>query len=146
MTDNINVIYRFGLNKCVECRACSESCPSYRNGGIDPQYTIATVLKDSEVKDIWKCLVCHRCAMICPQEINVTGMMLALREIDFKNGNAPEKIKRTYVEFTRYGRLGIPKGRMETVRKELGLDDVTSNPMCVEELEQIMKKAGVRND
>lgn len=132
----------FSLDECVECRACSEACPSYRNGGLDPQKTISNVIGNLEPSQIWTCLQCHRCTLICPQEIDVAGMMLALRGIDAKKGNAPEKYKKATAAMIKDGCVSIPKGRMELLRKDLGLSEVKADERSVKELNSILRSAG----
>jgi len=104
------------------------------------------VLNAGEIKDVWKCLVCHRCSMVCPQEIDIAGMMLALREADSKEGGTPESVRRTYKAFVSDGRIGLPKGRMEAVRKELGLPDIVRDQNVVDELNKMLKEAGVPDE
>jgi len=113
---------------------------------VDPQRTIRSVLNGNEIKDVWKCLVCHRCSMVCPQEIDVAGMMLALREIDSNEGRMPESVRRTYKAFVSDGKVSLPKGRMEAARKELGLSDVVRDQNVVDELNKMMKEAGVSDE
>ena len=146
MADLAELTSTFGLDECVECRACSDACPSCRNGGVDPQLTILSLMTGGEIKDVWKCLVCHRCSMTCPQDIDVAGMMLALREFSSKEEGVPETLKRTYKAFASDGKVSLPKGRMESVRKELGLSDVVRDQNAVEELNEIMKEVGVPDE
>lgn len=84
--------------------------------------------------------------MACPQEIDVAGMMLALREIDAKEGRTPESVRRTYKAFVSDGKVGLPKGRMEALRKELGLSDVVRDQKIVDELNELMKEAGAPDE
>lgn len=137
-----DIAERFRLDRCVGCRACSESCTSYRNGGIDPQITVGRVSAGEEPKDIWKCLVCHRCTFICPQDIDVAGMILSLREADASGGSAPERFMRTAASLRKEGYLSVPKGRMEALRKELGLRDVAVDGNAVKELNRIFDEEG----
>jgi hypothetical protein len=82
--------------------------------------------------------------MVCPQGIDVAGMMLALRETDSKAGGTPESVRRNYDTFVSDGRLGLPKGRTEALRRELGLPDVVADRKAADEVRTIMKEAGVR--
>ena len=84
--------------------------------------------------------------MECPQDIDVAGMMLALREIDSKGGHAPETVRRSLKAFRSDGKLSLPKGRAEALRKELGLSEVVRDQRIVDEVNAIMKRAGVPDE
>jgi len=84
--------------------------------------------------------------MECPQDIDVAGMMLALREMDSNEGGTPETIRRSLKAFRSDGKLSLPKGRGEALRKELGLSEVVRDQKAVDELNAVMKGAGVRDE
>jgi heterodisulfide reductase subunit C len=41
---------------------------------------------------IWYCLICYRCYARCPQKVNFTDVMRALRYLAVKGRHAPEDI------------------------------------------------------
>lgn len=78
--------------------------------------------------------------MICPQSIDVAGVMLTLRQIDSEKGNAPDRFKKTELLVMKDGFIAMPKGRMAALRKDLELDDVTVDEKTMEELNIIFKE------
>jgi heterodisulfide reductase subunit C len=42
--------------------------------------------------EIWYCQTCYRCSARCPQEVNFTDIMRALRHLALKAGYAPAGI------------------------------------------------------
>ena len=56
------------------------------------------VLKSPE---IWLCVMCYRCYARCPQQVNFTDIMRALRHLSVKGGFAPEAMLAKEDEFDR---------------------------------------------
>ena len=107
-----------GLDRCISCGACTDACPSARHGGVIPDEAVASVT-DGEVPDrIWDCLMCHRCSMACPREIDVAEMMSLLRSI---SEEIPERYQRTAVQVYRTGRTFAVSKRTASQRESLGL-------------------------
>ncbi len=80
--------------------------------------------------------------MACPQDINVTGMILALREADAGNGNVPDIFRKAASALMKDGFISIPKGRMETIRRDLGLPDVSTDENAVKDVHHILRSEG----
>jgi len=133
------LIKELGLERCIGCGNCTSVCPSARNGGIVPHEAVQAVLDGVDVKDIWKCLICHRCSAVCPVEINVTQMMTSLRNV---SENVPDRFKKTGQQMFKGGKIFIPIGRMESVRKELGLSVEVIEERTLNESKIILKRAG----
>jgi Heterodisulfide reductase, subunit C len=142
-TDELMVTFR--LDDCIGCRACSKACPSCRNGGVDPEGIVSSIRSGNGVNDIWKCLQCHRCSMVCPKKIHVSALILELRNIDSKEGNIPETFRREAKALRADGFISIPKGRMALVRKDLGLKEIIKSD-AVSELNEILDREGFPND
>ena len=83
--------------------------------------------------------------MICPKGIQVSDLVLELRNIDSKKGNAPEIFKREAKILGTDGFISTPKGRMAALRKDLGLKEIT-NSDSLSELNEILEKEGFPND
>ncbi|RLF07543.1 MAG: hypothetical protein DRJ69_07055, partial [Thermoprotei archaeon] len=69
-----------GLDTCIRCTLCADSCPTYVNSG-DPLVAPASrlrmlkdLMKGSEVgedacREVFRCTVCGRCMVACPFSI-----------------------------------------------------------------------------
>ncbi len=69
--------------RCYQCIKCTSGCPLADAFDLTPnQIMRALQLGEDKVLDsraIWLCASCQTCATRCPQEIDVTGVMDALR-------------------------------------------------------------------
>ena len=80
-----SVFGRIGENvfRCYQCIKCSAGCPLADEFDLTPNQVMRSLqLGDSEVlksRAIWLCATCYTCATRCPQNIDVTGVMDALR-------------------------------------------------------------------
>jgi heterodisulfide reductase subunit C len=50
---------------------------------------------------IWLCMMCYRCYARCPQQVNFTDIMRALRHMAVKDGYAPVDLLAKEDEFDR---------------------------------------------
>ncbi|MBT4888171.1 MAG: hypothetical protein HON65_01275 [Rhodospirillales bacterium] len=80
-------------HKCYQCIKCTSGCPLADQFDLTPNQVMRSVqLNDISVlesKSIWLCASCHTCATRCPQQIDVTGVMDALRIESRKRGVKP---------------------------------------------------------
>ncbi|MCP4472589.1 MAG: hypothetical protein GY815_18245 [Gammaproteobacteria bacterium] len=68
---------------CYQCVKCTSGCPMADQFDLSPHQIMRSVqLNDISVLDsraIWLCVSCYTCATRCPQKIDVTGVIDALR-------------------------------------------------------------------
>ena len=81
------------LNVCYQCKKCSAGCPiAYAMDYTPAQLMEAIRLGRRNLvlssKTIWLCASCETCTTRCPQEIDISGVMDALRILARK-----EKVK-----------------------------------------------------
>jgi heterodisulfide reductase subunit C len=74
------------INCCLHCQSCGGGCPvsdamSYRPNGIIRLLQLGFVREALESSDIWFCIGCNTCSMVCPQAIDIASMMDAVREM-----------------------------------------------------------------
>ena len=109
------------VSTCYQCGTCSASCPVVPAGGMD--YTPRSIMRliqagmEDEVlssQTIWTCAGCFSCAVRCPRDIDITGIMMSLRNLALMRGSpartAPTRWGRIYnVDFMRivrrFGRM-----------------------------------------
>ena len=83
------------IRKCFACGTCAAGCPVTN---IDEEYNSRMIIRrillgmrEEVLKSpvIWFCVLCYRCYARCPQEVNFTDVMKALRYLAIKYGYAP---------------------------------------------------------
>ena len=89
------------IKKCFACGTCAAGCPVT---AVHPEYNCRTIIRQvllgmrSQVlqsKELWYCIMCYRCHARCPQQVNFTDIMRALRYLAVKAGYAPDNIYTT---------------------------------------------------
>ena len=73
-----------GLFSCLQCGACSGTCPLSIYMDFGPRRIIALVRegfrKDAlSSETIWLCASCYSCAVHCPRQIHLTDVMYSLK-------------------------------------------------------------------
>ena len=106
------------LRRCFACGTCVAGCPVSE---VDPEYSPRKIIRQilfgmrEEVLSsplIWYCLVCYRCYARCPQNVNFTDIMRALRYLALKGNYAPPDILATMDQIDRK----MQKERREQVK------------------------------
>jgi heterodisulfide reductase subunit C len=80
--------------RCYQCAKCSSGCPVAAGGDVKPHELVRMVQTDQRQavlssRFIWECTSCHTCATRCPQQVDVAGMIDALREMSRRANTAP---------------------------------------------------------
>ena len=84
--------------RCFACGTCAAGCPITE---VDPDYNPRKIVRQilfgmrDEVLSsprIWYCLICYRCYARCPQKVNFTDVMRALRYLAIKGRYAPSDV------------------------------------------------------
>jgi quinone-modifying oxidoreductase, subunit QmoC len=73
-----------GLFSCLQCGACSGTCPLSIYMDYGPRRIIALVREGFRKEalsseTIWLCASCYSCAVHCPREIHITDVMYSLK-------------------------------------------------------------------
>ena len=76
------------IRKCIGCGLCTEHCPSYRHGGLDPHRMMTQ--REGEILD---CILCGTCSRVCDSTDPLTVMksLMYLRRKD----EFPDHFERT---------------------------------------------------
>jgi heterodisulfide reductase subunit C len=93
------------IRKCFACGTCAAGCPVT---SIDDEYNCRTIIRQIQygmreevLKSpvLWLCVMCYRCYARCPQQVNFTDIMRALRHLAVKEGYAPVEMLNKEDEF-----------------------------------------------
>lgn len=104
------------IKKCFACGTCAAGCPVTN---IDEEYNCRTIIRKilfgmrEEVlksQAIWLCMMCYRCYARCPQQVNFTDIMRALRHIAVRDGYASVDMLAKEEEFDK---------KAQTLRRDL---------------------------
>ncbi|MGQ9554360.1 MAG: 4Fe-4S dicluster domain-containing protein [Anaerolineae bacterium] len=118
---------------CFQCGVCSGSCPTLARMEYGPRRLLHMVhlgLADQVLRsrDIWLCVSCYSCAARCPQGIEITDVMAALRSLAIAKGLAEDKeaaFSRAFVEVVqRHGRLYEPELLLRYYASEKAIADL----------------------
>ena len=95
------------IRRCFACGTCAAGCPITE---VDPDYNPRKIIRQilfgmrKEVLSspgIWYCLVCYRCYARCPQKVNFTDVMRALRYLAIKGRYASSDTLKRVAEIDR---------------------------------------------
>jgi len=87
------------LMLCFQCGTCTADCPVSR---YDESYRPRKILRMAQlgIKDqvlksdvIWLCAACFTCVDHCPQDVEIAGVLRALRNMSVKEGVMPPVFK-----------------------------------------------------
>lgn len=96
------------IRRCFACGTCAAGCPVTE---VDPSYNPRKIIRQilfgmrKEVlssPQIWYCLVCYRCYARCPQKVNFTDVMRAVRYLAIKGSYASSDIQKRIEEIDRF--------------------------------------------
>jgi heterodisulfide reductase subunit C len=86
------------VRRCFACGTCVAGCPVSE---VAPEFSPRRIIRQilfgmrEELLSspvIWYCLVCYRCYARCPQNVNFTDVMRALRYLAIKGNHAPPDV------------------------------------------------------
>jgi heterodisulfide reductase subunit C len=119
------------IRKCFACGTCAAGCPVTK---VDETYNCRTIIRKillgmrEEVlksPEIWYCLLCYRCYARCPQKVNFTDIMRALRFLAVKYNYASEELLA--------GSNDIEK-LSQTLRRDMVKDTLSGQKKIIEEI------------
>jgi len=96
------------IRRCFACGTCAAGCPVTE---VNPEYNPRKIIRQilfgmrKEVLSsptIWYCLVCYRCYARCPQKVNFTDVMRALRYLAIKGRYASSDTLKRMEEIDRF--------------------------------------------
>lgn len=109
---------------CYQCGTCTSSCPSGRELYRGPRRIVRLILAgdiEATLKsdDLWRCTGCGACGEACRMEIDVTGVLARLRQLEREYGTTIRCPERSAADVAT-ARLR-KKPRIDTMRFGLGM-------------------------
>lgn len=118
------------ISRCFACGTCTAGCPVRE---IDEKYNprkiirmIILGMKDRVLKSdfIWLCSTCYTCFDRCPQGVQLTAIMTALKNIAARVGYIHPSFKEQTRLISKLGRLYEVEDFDNKKREKLGLPSV----------------------
>ncbi len=87
------------LMLCFQCGTCTADCPvSRHNESYRPRKILRMAqlgIKDQVLKSdvIWLCAACFICVDHCPQDVDIAGVLRALRNLAVRDGSMPSNFR-----------------------------------------------------
>ena len=118
------------LQRCFACGTCTASCPVREvTDRYDPRRIIHMALlgmREAVLSSdfVWLCSTCYACQERCPQDVRITELMYAIKNVAVRDGYINPSF-RTQVELlTGHGRLYDITDYENQRRQELGLPPI----------------------
>ena len=92
------------ITKCFACGTCTAGCPVFQvDHEYNPRKIIRMILMGMREqvlssKTIWLCAQCYTCSANCPQDVDFSDIMFALRDLAVQEGHAPASLSRRVEE------------------------------------------------
>lgn len=85
-----------GLFSCLQCGACSGTCPLSIYMDLTPRRIVALVREGFRTealksKTIWLCASCYSCTVHCPRQIHITDLMYSLKREAIQSNMYPAR-------------------------------------------------------
>ncbi len=132
--------------RCMQCGTCTASCPVKV---IDPDYNCRRIIrmaligdKDQVLKSkfIWMCSTCYSCYERCPQDVKITDLMTALKNLAVKYGHIHPSIKAQISLLEQFGALTEVSDFENRMREKFGLPRIIQSS---ERIVKVFKKVGI---
>lgn len=86
------------LNACMQCGLCAAVCP-WRE--VEGEFLPRLMIRQGQLglegyesdEVLFGCTTCAKCVLNCPREVNIIGVMRAMRSLVVESGGAPETLK-----------------------------------------------------
>ncbi len=134
------------ITRCFACGTCTAGCPVREiDERYNPRKIIHMVLlgmKEEVLKSdfIWLCSACYTCHERCPQDVRITDLMTALKNLAVKYGYIHPSFVAQVDALKTHGGLYEIADFDNKKRTKLGLPEIKRNP---EEMTRIFERTGI---
>ena len=99
------------IRTCFQCGTCTAGCPIR---AIDDRYNPRKIIRMALLgmkhrvlssDFIWLCSSCYTCQERCPQDVRITDLMCAIRNVAVKHGYFPKGVTAQISQLRTYGRM-----------------------------------------
>ena len=131
------------IKKCFSCGICSARCPIEKiESEYNPRKIIRMVLLGLEEEllreeFLWHCSTCYTCQESCPQGVDFTEIIFALRNMAVRKGLAPSGMTAAQTLLEQQGRMYEVGDFENEKRRDLGLPEIKKN---AGEIQKILNK------
>ncbi len=134
--------------RCMQCGTCTASCPVK---SIDPDYNCRRIIRMALIGDkervlkskfIWMCSTCYSCYERCPQDVKITELMFALKNIAVKHGYIHPSIKVQVDLLEKFGALLEISEFENRMRKKYGLPKINQSP---DRVKKVLEKEKIKD-
>ena len=131
------------LAGCYQCGMCTGGCPvAHVKPDYNPRRMLEAIIlgQYDEILSsdlIWLCTSCHSCLERCPQRIEVSELLIELKNLAAETGNIPKLLLERAKRIAETGE-STPVSKASLVwREKLNLPPIT--PVNVEEVQTILQ-------
>jgi len=113
--------------ECIQCGVCAGSCPTRFAMDYSPTQILKMInlgMREQVLSSstIWECSSCHTCAARCPRGIEITTLMMSLKNLSLKENLAKSETKPKFHKgffevVNKYGRLSEAALMTKTMKK-----------------------------
>lgn len=136
----------FRHDYCYQCGACVADCPAGNySESFNPRLILLRAilgLQDELIRPdsvIWECTNCYTCSERCPQDVRPVDVIIALKNLCVKQGQAPPLVRKITDAVFESGRTTKITSLVARRRQELDLPPLGDCP--VDELRKILDDA-----
>lgn len=99
------------IRRCFQCGTCTAGCPIRE---IDARYNPRKIIRMAllGMRDrvlssdfIWLCSSCYTCQERCPQDVRITDLMCAIRNLAIQRGRFPKGVSAQVSQLRKFGRM-----------------------------------------
>lgn len=132
MMEAAEAFKRLDFNLCMQCAACSGSCPLFIKSELNPRklmlevaylfhsLTIRPPLNIKQKNEVWDCTTCSTCSSRCPRNAKPLDVIISLRNYLIESGLVPRTIGEVLEAVFKYGNpFGISQNKRSEWTRDL---------------------------